>query len=175
MVEDDNFAQTWYVFGFFAAHVYCAQPLYGSDLSDDALHRSGASGVHRSERRAAYSPVHVQHDLLLLMATSLNRNARLRQENQLLSMQQQRYEKPQGRHRGSAAGATRYPAPPEPDFHAGGGRRDHGGDQGISGADRLPNSPIWICISAKTARWTACLVITGALAKREGDSVFRAD
>ena len=30
--------------------------------------------------------------IFLLMATSLNRNARLRQENQLLSMQQQRYE-----------------------------------------------------------------------------------
>ena len=31
--------------------------------------------------------------VFLMMATSLNRNARLQQENQLLSMQQQRYEK----------------------------------------------------------------------------------
>ena len=34
----------------------------------------------------------VFNTIFLLMATSLNRNARLRQENQLLSLQQQRYE-----------------------------------------------------------------------------------
>ena len=35
MVEDDNFAQTWYVFWVFAAGVHFFEPFYDSALSDD--------------------------------------------------------------------------------------------------------------------------------------------
>lgn len=60
--------------------------------------------------------------VFLLMATSLNRNAKLQQENQFLSMQQQRYENLCDRHRGSAAGTARYAPPIKSNFCAGRGR-----------------------------------------------------
>ena len=91
MVDDENFAQTWYVFWvlplvFIALNLFMI-PRY-----------SGTLYVGRILK--GYFVLSLTLLILLLwfsaafliMATILNRNARLRQENQLLSMQQQRYE-----------------------------------------------------------------------------------
>lgn len=91
MIEDDNFAQTWYVFwilplGFIALNLFMV-PRYRETL-------------YTGRVLQGYAVISLALLLLLLwfyavflmMANSLNRNARLRQENQLLSAQQQRYE-----------------------------------------------------------------------------------
>ena len=91
MVDDENFAPTWYVFWvlpliFIALNLFMI-PRY-----------SGTLYVGRILK--GYFVLSLTLLILLLwfsaafliMATILNRNARLRQENQLLSMQQQRYE-----------------------------------------------------------------------------------
>ena len=91
MVEDDNFAQTWYVFwvlplafsllNLFMRPRYQATLLTGRVLQGYIV-LSSALLVFMFCFNAVF----------LLMATSLNRNAKLQQENQFLSMQQQRYE-----------------------------------------------------------------------------------
>lgn len=91
MVEDNNFARTWYVFwvlplAFIALNLFMI-PSYRSTL-------------YTGRVLQGYIVISVALLLLLLwfnavflmMAASLNRNARLQQENQFLSMQQRRYE-----------------------------------------------------------------------------------
>ena len=91
MVEDENFAQTWYVFWvlplvFIALNVFMI-PRYQSTLY------TGRVLQGYFVLSAALLILLFWFNLIfLMMAASLNRNARLRQENQLLSMQQQRYE-----------------------------------------------------------------------------------
>ena len=91
MVEDDNFAQTWYVFwvlplAFILLNIFMI-PRYQATLQTGRVLQgyivlSSALLVFMFSFNAIF----------LLMATSLNRNAKLQQENQFLSMQQQRYE-----------------------------------------------------------------------------------
>ena len=91
MVEDDNFAQTWYAFWvlplvFILLNLFMI-PRYQSTLQTGRVLQgyivlSSALLVFMFSFNAVF----------LLMATSLNRNAKLQQENQFLSMQQQRYE-----------------------------------------------------------------------------------
>ena len=53
MVEDDNFAQTWYVFSGTAAGVHPAEALFiNPALPDNAPDRAGLAGLHRYEHRA---------------------------------------------------------------------------------------------------------------------------
>ena len=91
MVEDDNFAQTWYVFWvlplvFILLNLFMI-PRYSSTLQTGRVLQG-------------YMVLSITllvllfwfNAIFLLMANSLNRNARLQQENQFLSMQQQRYE-----------------------------------------------------------------------------------
>ena len=82
MVEDDHFAQTWYVFWvlplIFILLNIVMTPRYQATL--------------QTGRVLQVYIVFSIALLMLLMAVSLNRNARLRQENQLLIMQRQRYE-----------------------------------------------------------------------------------
>ena len=91
MVEDENFAQTWYVFwvlplGFIALNLFMI-PHYQTTL-------------YTGRVLQGYLVISIALLVLLLwfsavffwMANSLNRNARLQRENQLLLMQQQRYE-----------------------------------------------------------------------------------
>lgn len=91
MVEDDNFARTWYVFWILPL-VFIALNLF--------MIPSHRSTLYTGRVLQGYIVISVALLLLLLwfnavflmMATSLNRNARLQQENQFLSMQQRRYE-----------------------------------------------------------------------------------
>ena len=91
MVEDDNFAQTWSVFWvlplvFILLNLFMV-PRYQSTLQTGRVLQG-------------YIVLSITllvllfwfNAIFLLMANSLNRNARLRQENQFLAMRQQRYE-----------------------------------------------------------------------------------
>ena len=91
MVEDDNFAQTWYVFWvlpveFILLNLFMI-PRYQSTLQTGRVLQG-------------YIVISIAllvlmlwfNMIFLLMAVSINRNARLQNENQMLSMQQQRYD-----------------------------------------------------------------------------------
>ena len=91
MVEDDNFAQTWYVFwvlplAFILLNLFMI-PRYQSTLQTGRVLQGY---IVLSSALLVF--MFCFNAVFLLMATSLNRNAKLQQENQFLSMQQQRYE-----------------------------------------------------------------------------------
>lgn len=91
MVEDDNFAQTWYVFWvlplvFILLNIFMI-PRYQTTLQTGRVLQG-----YIVLSIALLILLFWFNTIFLLMANSLNRNARLQQENQLLSMQQQRYE-----------------------------------------------------------------------------------
>ena len=90
MVEDDHFAQTWYVFWvlplIFILLNIVMTPRYQATL------QTGRVLQVYIVFSIALLMLLCFYAIFLLMAVSLNRNARLRQENQLLIMQRQRYE-----------------------------------------------------------------------------------
>lgn len=91
MVEDENFAQTWYVFwvlplAFILLNLFMI-PRYQSTLQTGRVLQGY---IVLSSALLVF--MFCFNAIFLLMATSLNRNAKLQQENQFLSMQQQRYE-----------------------------------------------------------------------------------
>lgn len=90
MVEDDHFAQTWYVFWvlplIFILLNIVMTPRYQATL------QTGRVLQVYIVFSIALLLLLCFYAIFLLMAVSLNRNARLRQENQLLVMQRQRYE-----------------------------------------------------------------------------------
>lgn len=91
MVEDDNFAQTWYVFWVLPL-MFIALNLFMIPIYPTTLYTGRVLQGYIVLSIALLVLLFVFNTIFLLMATSLNRNARLRQENQLLSLQQQRYE-----------------------------------------------------------------------------------
>ena len=91
MVEDDNFAQTWYVFWILPL-MFIALNLFMVPIYPTTLYTGRVLQGYIVLSVALLILLFMFNTIFLLMATSLNRNARLRQENQLLSMQQQRYE-----------------------------------------------------------------------------------
>ena len=91
MVEDDNFAQTWYVFWVLPL-VFILLNLFITPRYQITLRTGRVLQVYIVMSIALLFLLFMFNAIFLLMATSLNRNARLQQENQLLSMQQQRYE-----------------------------------------------------------------------------------
>ena len=91
MVEDDNFAQTWYVFWILPL-IFIALNLFMVPIYPTTLYTGRVLQGYIVLSVALLILMFMFNTIFLLMATSLNRNARLRQENQLLSMQQQRYE-----------------------------------------------------------------------------------
>ena len=91
MVEDENFAQTWYSFWvlplvFIALNLFMIPKHPGTLYIGHILQGYFVISFTLLILLLGFNTV------FLLMANSLNRNARLRQENHLLSMQQQRYE-----------------------------------------------------------------------------------
>ena len=91
MVEDDNFAQTWYVFWvlplvFILLNLFMI-PRYSSTLQTGRVLQG-----YMVLSIALLVQLFWFNAIFLLMANSLNRNARLQQENQLLSMQQRRFD-----------------------------------------------------------------------------------
>ena len=91
MVEDENFAQTWYVFWVLPL-VFIALNLFMIPKYADTLYTGRVLQGYFVISIALLFLMLFFNAIFLLMAISINRNVRLRQENQLLSMQQQRYE-----------------------------------------------------------------------------------
>jgi len=91
MVEDDNFAQTWYVF-WVLPMVFILLNLFITPRYQITLRIGRVLQVYIVMSIALLFLLFLFNTIFLLMANSLNKNARLQQENQLLSMQQQRYE-----------------------------------------------------------------------------------
>lgn len=91
MMEDENFAKTWYVFWilplvFIALNLFMIPKYAGTLYTGRVLQGYFVISIALLVLLLWFNTV------FLLMANSLNRNARLQRENQLLSMQQQRYE-----------------------------------------------------------------------------------
>lgn len=91
MVDDENFAQTWYVFWvlpliFIALNLFMIPKYAGTLYTGRVLQGYFVISI------ALLILLLWFYTVFLMMANSLNRNARLRQENHLLSMQQQQYE-----------------------------------------------------------------------------------
>ena len=91
MVEDDNFAQTWYSFWVLPL-VFIALNLFMIPKYADTLYTGRVLQGYFVISIALLFLMLFFNAIFLLMAISINRNVRLQQENQLLSMQQQRYE-----------------------------------------------------------------------------------
>ena len=91
MVEDENFAQTWYVFWVLPL-VFIALNLFMIPKYADTLYTGRVLQGYFVISIALLFLMLFFNAIFLLMAISINRNVRLQQENQLLSMQQQRYE-----------------------------------------------------------------------------------
>ena len=91
MVEDENFAQTWYSFWVLPL-VFIALNLFMIPKHPGTLYIGHILQGYFVISFALLILLLGFNTVFLLMANSLNRNARLRQENHLLSMQQQRYE-----------------------------------------------------------------------------------
>ena len=91
MIEDDNFAQTWYVFWILPV-VFIAINLFMIPKYSDTLYTGRILQGYFVISIALLIMLLWFYAVFLMMANSLNRNARLQQENHLLSMQQQRYE-----------------------------------------------------------------------------------
>ena len=91
MVEDENFAQTWYVFWVLPL-VFIALNLFMIPKYADTLYTGRVLQGYFVISIILLFLMLFFNAIFLLMAISINRNVRLQQENQLLSMQQQRYE-----------------------------------------------------------------------------------
>lgn len=91
MVEDENFAQTWYVFWVLPL-IFIALNLFMVPQDPGTLYTGRVLAGYFVLSLALLVLLFLFNAIFLMMATSLNRNARLQRENQLLSMQQERYE-----------------------------------------------------------------------------------
>ena len=91
MVEDDNFAQTWYAFWVLPL-VFILLNLFMIPRYPTTLQTGRVLQVYIVMSIALLFLMLFFNAIFLLMAIGINRNVRLQQENQLLSMQQQRYE-----------------------------------------------------------------------------------
>ena len=91
MVEDDHFAQTWYVFWVLPL-IFILLNIVMTPRYQVTLQTGRVLQVYIVFSIALLMLLLCFYAIFLLMAVSLNRNARLRQENQLLIMQRQRYE-----------------------------------------------------------------------------------
>lgn len=90
MVEDDHFAQTWYVFWVLPL-IFILLNIVMTPRYQATLQTGRVLQVYIVFSIALLMLLLCFYAIFLLMAVSLNRNARLRQ-NQLLIMQRQRYE-----------------------------------------------------------------------------------
>ena len=102
MVEDDNFAQTWYVFWILPL-MFIALNLFMVPIYPTTLYTGRVLQGYIVLSVALLILMFMFNTIFLLMATSLNRNARLRQEEPASIHAAAALRKPQGRHRGSAA------------------------------------------------------------------------
>ena len=90
MIDDDNFAQTWYVFWILPL-ILIGLNLFMVPKYDGTLYTGRILQIYIVVSLVLLIILALFYALFLLMANSLNRNARLQQENYLLSIQQERY------------------------------------------------------------------------------------
>ena len=90
MIEDENFAQTWYVFWALPT-VFMALNLFMIPRHRDTLYTGRVLQAYIVISFVLLALLLLFYAMFLMMANSLNRNAKLQQENHFLSMQQKRY------------------------------------------------------------------------------------
>ena len=93
IVEDENFAQTWYVFWILPL-VFIALNLFMIPAYPDTLYTGRVLQGYIVISLVLIVLLVLFYAMFLLAANSLNRNAKLQQENHFLSMQQERYDNP---------------------------------------------------------------------------------
>ncbi len=91
LLEEEAFAQTWYVFWILPL-LFIGLNLFILPRTPDILEPERLRQLYLLLSLAFLFLLLLFYALFYLMASSLNRNDRLRQENQLLSMQQARYD-----------------------------------------------------------------------------------
>lgn len=91
MVEDENFAQTWYVFWILPL-VFIALNLFMIPQHRNTLYKGRVLQGYIVISIALLLLLIGFNAVFLMMANSLNRNAKLQQENNFLSMKQERYD-----------------------------------------------------------------------------------
>ncbi len=91
LVEDDNLAQTWYVFWILPL-VFIGLNLFMVPRYRETLYQGRVMQGYIVLSLALLAILALFYAMFLMMANSLNRNAKLQQENHFLSMQQARYD-----------------------------------------------------------------------------------
>ena len=91
MIEDDNFAQTWYTFWILPL-IFIALNLFMVPQRRETLYTGRVLQGYVIISFALLILLLWFNIVFLMMANSLNRNAKLQQENHFLSIQQERYE-----------------------------------------------------------------------------------
>ena len=90
MIADENFAQTWYVFWILPS-IFIGVNLFIIPKYRSTLYTGRVLQCYIVLSFVLLIILLLFYVMFLMMAVSLNRNARLQQENHLLSLQQERY------------------------------------------------------------------------------------
>lgn len=90
LLEDDSFAQTWYVFWILPI-LFIGLNLFLTPLNPEILYEGHLMQIYIIVSLVLLGILVLFYFMFYLMATSLNKNDHLRQENQFLSMQQTQY------------------------------------------------------------------------------------
>ena len=91
MIADENFAQTWYVFWILPV-IFIGVNLFMIPKYRNTLYTGRVLQCYIVLILVLLIILLLFYVMFLMMAVSLNRNARLQQENHFLSLQQERYE-----------------------------------------------------------------------------------
>ena len=91
MITDENFAQTWYVFWILPV-IFIGVNLFMIPKYRNTLYTGRVLQCYIVFSLVLLIILLLFYAMFLMMAVSLNRNARLQQENHFLSLQQERYE-----------------------------------------------------------------------------------
>lgn len=91
LLEDDSFAQTWYVFWILPV-LFIVLNLFMRPLHPELLAEGRLLPMYIVVSLSMLALLLLFYGLFYLMASSLNHNSQLRQENERLSMQQARYD-----------------------------------------------------------------------------------
>ena len=92
LIDDDGIVQTWYVFWLLPS-VFIALNLFMIPIHPDILHQGRISQGYILIGITFLAVLLLFYFLFYFMAKSLNKNDRLRQENQFLSLQQAQYDR----------------------------------------------------------------------------------
>ena len=91
MIEDENFAKTWYIFWTLPV-IFIGVNLFMIPKYRDTLYTGRVLQCYIVFSLVLLIILLLFYVMFLMMAITLNRNAKLQQENHLLSLQQERYE-----------------------------------------------------------------------------------